>query len=95
LWLLEDNADASRNLKREAGARGVPPQRSSSRPGYLWRSILRDRDAQTVRRHLPLQCTHDGKRRTLGRAAAMTCTGQSFVSRVAAAFFTRRDCPNS
>jgi len=52
-------------------------------PNFRWTNIGRDRDGRSVPRHVPLQCTHDGKRRTLGRVASIDLHGGSFVSLVA------------
>jgi hypothetical protein len=71
LWLLDDNPWEKENLSREAAARGIAPERivfapKLPAPDHLARHRLADLFLDT----LPLQCSYDGQRRLVGRAAA-------------------------
>ena len=71
LWLFEDNADAARNLRREARAtrRCSKPHRVRAAPA-AGRASRAPSARRSVRRHAAVQRAHDGERCALGRVAA-------------------------
>ncbi len=85
LWLLEDNAEARRNLEREAAARGVDPARLVFAPRlpqaeHLARHALADLFLDT----LPYNA-HTGASDALWAGLPLvTCAGNAFAGRVAA-----------
>ena len=71
LWLLATNAWAEANLRREAAAAGLSPDRLSLSPPALRAGhIARHRLADLVPRQLQLQRPHHRNRRALGGPAA-------------------------
>jgi predicted O-linked N-acetylglucosamine transferase (SPINDLY family) len=85
LWLLEDNAQAARNLKKEATARGIDEQRlifaERLPPGdHLARLHLADLFLDT----LPYNAHTTASEALWAGLPLLTCRGQSFASRVAA-----------
>jgi predicted O-linked N-acetylglucosamine transferase (SPINDLY family) len=85
LWLLEDNAEARRNLDREAAARGVDPARlvfapRLSQAAHLARHALADLCLDTV----PVNA-HTGASDALWAGLPLvTCAGNAFAGRVGA-----------
>ena len=62
LWLLEDNAAASRNLRREAAARGIAPERLVFAPQSGARRASGAASAGgSVSRHAAVQRAHHGQ----------------------------------
>ena len=84
LWLLEDNAAASRNLRREAGARGVDAERLvfAGRvlpPAHLARQRLADLFLDT----LPCNAHTTASDALWAGLPLLTCRGNAFAGRVA------------
>lgn len=85
LWLLEDNSFAASNLRREAQARGVDPERLVFAPRmelseHLARHCLADLFLDT----LPCNAHTTASDALWAGLPVLTCTGQSFAGRVAA-----------
>jgi predicted O-linked N-acetylglucosamine transferase (SPINDLY family) len=85
LWLLEDNALAAANLRREAVARGVDPQRlvfapRAPLPEHLARHRLADLFLDTA----PYNAHTTASDALWGGLPLLTCMGRSFASRVGA-----------
>jgi predicted O-linked N-acetylglucosamine transferase (SPINDLY family) len=94
LWLLEDNPSATRNLKREAEARGVNPGRLVFAP--------RARPAEHLARHraadLFLDTLPYGAHTTASDALwtglpVLTCKGSTFAGRVGASLLQAAGLP--
>ena len=84
LWLLEDNRDASRNLRREAQGRGIDPQRLVFAPRlphteHLARQGLADLFLDT----LPLNAHTTASDALWAGLPLLTCAGASVGGRVA------------
>ena len=85
LWLLEDNAAASRNLRREADARGVDGGRLVFAPRVLPPAHLaRHRLADLFLDTLPCNAHTTASDALWAGLPVLTCRGQSFAGRVAA-----------
>ncbi|ADU98291.1 tetratricopeptide repeat protein [Alicycliphilus denitrificans] len=85
LWLLEDNPAVSRNLLREAQARGIAPQRlvfAQRMP--LDEHLARHRLADLFLDTLPCNAHTTASDALWAGLPVLTCAGQSFASRVAA-----------
>jgi predicted O-linked N-acetylglucosamine transferase (SPINDLY family) len=85
LWLLEDNAAATRNLQREAAARGVDPARlvlapRAPLPEHLARHTLADLFLDT----LPYNAHTTASDALWMGVPIVTCKGNTFAGRVAA-----------
>jgi predicted O-linked N-acetylglucosamine transferase (SPINDLY family) len=86
LWLPKSNDTAMRNLKREAEARGVAPERLVFAPllpgaeDHLARLRLADLFLDT----LPCNAHTTASDALFAGVPLLTCTGNSFASRVAA-----------
>jgi len=85
LWLLDDNAAATRNLRREAEARGVAPERLVFAPraepeAHLARHRLADLFLDT----LPCNAHTTASDALWMATPVLTCLGGSFAGRVAA-----------
>jgi predicted O-linked N-acetylglucosamine transferase (SPINDLY family) len=85
LWLLEDNAAAARNLRREAQHRGVAPQRLVFAPRlkpdeHLARHRLADLFLDT----LPYNAHTTASDALWAGLPVLTCLGTAFAGRVAA-----------
>jgi predicted O-linked N-acetylglucosamine transferase (SPINDLY family) len=94
LWLLEDNATAGVNLRKEAEARGV----SSDRLVFAKRAQLEDHLARHQLADLFLDTLPYNAHTTASDALwagvpLLTQTGKSFASRVAASLLTYLDMP--
>lgn len=84
LWLYEGNAVASANLKREAQARGVAPERLVFAPRmpqreHLARQALADLFLDT----LPVNAHTTASDALWAGLPVLTCTGKAFAGRVA------------
>ena len=84
LWLLEDNATAAVNLRKEAQARGIDPQRlvfakRLDLPEHLARHRVADLFIDT----LPCNAHTTASDALWAGLPVLTCMGQSFASRVA------------
>jgi protein O-GlcNAc transferase len=85
LWLLEDNASAARNLRREAAARGVSPKRlifARRRP--IVEHLARQRLADLFLDTLPCGAHTTASDALWVGLPVLTCMGNSFAGRVAA-----------
>ena len=85
LWLFEDNAAAARNLKKEAMARGVNPDRlvfakHMAPPDHLARHRLADLFLDT----LPFNAHTTASDALWAGLPVLTCIGETFAGRVAA-----------
>ena len=84
LWLLKDNSWAAANLRREAQARGVSPDRlvfapRIKLPEHLARHRLADLSLDT----LPVNAHTTASDALWAGLPVITCAGETFVSRVA------------
>jgi protein O-GlcNAc transferase len=85
LWLLEDNAAASRNLRREAGARGVDAERLVFAGRVLPPAHLaRQRLADLFLDNLPCNAHTTASDALWAGLPLLTCRGNAFAGRVAA-----------
>jgi predicted O-linked N-acetylglucosamine transferase (SPINDLY family) len=94
LWLLETNATAEANLRREATARGVDPQRlvfakRAAHPDHLARHRLADLFLDT----LPYNAHTTASDALWAGLPVLTCLGQTFAGRVAASLLHAIDVP--
>jgi len=94
LWLLEDNPDASANLRREAVARGVGATRLVFAPRMtLEQHLARHRCADLFLDTLPC-CAHTTASDALWAGLPLlTCLGNTFTGRVAATLLTAAGVP--
>ena len=84
LWLLDDNPAAVRNLKREAEARGVPPQRLVFAPRRpLEEHLARHRLADLFLDTLPCNAHTTASDALWAGLPVLTCWGNTFAGRVA------------
>ncbi|MES2939033.1 MAG: tetratricopeptide repeat protein [Pseudomonadota bacterium] len=85
LWLLADNADAAANLRREAAARGVQPERLVFAPrADLPRHLARHRQADLFLDTAPYNAHTTGSDALWACLPVLTWADGSFASRVAA-----------
>ena len=85
LWLLEDNAAASRNLRREAVARGLAPERLIfAQRANLDAHLARHRLADLFLDTLPYNAHTSASDALWAGLPLITCLGESFAGRVAA-----------
>jgi predicted O-linked N-acetylglucosamine transferase (SPINDLY family) len=85
LWLLDDNAAAVRNLKREAEARGVSAQRLVFAPRRpLDEHLARHRLADLFLDTLPCNAHTTASDALWAGLPLLTCAGNTFAGRVAA-----------
>lgn len=94
LWLLEDNADATRNLKREAEARGIAPERLVFAPrarqdAHLARQRLADLFLDT----LPYNAHTTASDALFVGLPVLTCLGTTFAGAVAASLLHAAGLP--
>jgi protein O-GlcNAc transferase len=94
LWLLEDNAVATRNLKREASSRGVDPDRllfapRLPLPEHLARHSLADLFLDT----LPCNAHTTASDALWAALPVLSCPGEGFAARVAASVLHALDLP--
>jgi protein O-GlcNAc transferase len=84
LWLLEANAPARGNLRREAGARGVDPARLVFAPRKpLAEHLARHRQADLFLDTLPCNAHTTASDALWAGLPVLTCAGETFASRVA------------
>lgn len=94
LWLLEDNAAASRNLRREAEARGVAPERLVFAPRVKMEDHLaRHRLADLFLDTLPCTAHTTGSDALWTGLPLVTCQGTTFPGRVAASLLNAVGLP--
>jgi predicted O-linked N-acetylglucosamine transferase (SPINDLY family) len=85
LWLLEDNAVAARNLRREAEIRGVVPKRLVFAPRVkLDDHLARHRLADLFLDTLPINAHTTASDALWAGLPVVTCLGTTFAGRVAA-----------
>ncbi|HYQ98906.1 MAG TPA: tetratricopeptide repeat protein, partial [Casimicrobiaceae bacterium] len=85
LWLLDSNAAAMRNLRREAAARGVAPERLAFAPRVpLDAHLARHRHADLVLDTMPYNAHTTASDALWAGVPVVTCLGDTFASRVAA-----------
>lgn len=85
LWLLEDNADAAANLRREAVARGVEASRLVFAPRTaLEQHLARQRCADLFLDTLPCSAHTTASDALWAGLPLLTCLGATFTGRVAA-----------
>jgi protein O-GlcNAc transferase len=85
LWLLEDNAAASRNLRREAEARGIAPERLIfAQRAKLDTHLARHRLAGLFLDTLPYNAHTSASDALWAGLPVITCLGGTFAGRVAA-----------
>jgi protein O-GlcNAc transferase len=84
LWLLQDNSSAAANLRREAQARGVSPDRLVFAPRMkLPEHLARHRLADLFLDTLPVNAHTTASDALWAGLPVITCAGGTFVSRVA------------
>jgi predicted O-linked N-acetylglucosamine transferase (SPINDLY family) len=94
LWLLEDNAAASRNLRREAEARGVAPERLVFAPRVKVEDHLaRNRVADLFLDTLPYNAHTTASDALWAGLPVLTCLGTTFAGRVAASLLNAIGLP--
>jgi predicted O-linked N-acetylglucosamine transferase (SPINDLY family) len=94
LWLFEDNATASRNLRKEAEARGVDAARlifAQRMP--LAEHLARHRAADLFIDTLPCNAHTTASDALWAGLPVLTCMGESFASRVAASLLNAIQLP--
>ena len=85
LWLLEDNPAAARNLRREAQARGIAPERLVFAPRVeLTEHLSRHRLADLFLDTLPYNAHTTTSDALWAGLPVLTCLGKAFPGRVAA-----------
>jgi predicted O-linked N-acetylglucosamine transferase (SPINDLY family) len=94
LWLLEDNATAGANLRKEAQARGLEPNRlifakRMKLPEHLARHKLADLFLDT----LPYNAHTTASDALWAGLPVLTCVGEGFASRVAASLLNAIELP--
>jgi predicted O-linked N-acetylglucosamine transferase (SPINDLY family) len=94
LWLLEDNPDASLNLRREAVACGVSADRLVFAPRMeIERHLARHRLADLFLDTLPCNAHTTASDALWAGLPLLTCLGQAFPGRVAASVLTAAGLP--
>jgi len=84
LWLLENNADATSNLRREAEQRGVAAERLIFAPVIeISRHLARHRQGDLVLDTLPYNAHTTASDALWAGVPILTCAGETFASRVA------------
>jgi predicted O-linked N-acetylglucosamine transferase (SPINDLY family) len=84
LWLLEANAEAKRNLGREAAAAGVDPQRLIFAPRVgVSAHVARNATADLFLDTYPYGAHTTGNDALLAGLPVLTCAGETLVSRIA------------
>lgn len=94
VWLRVDDDTAVRNLRREADARGIDPDRlvnteRMDMPDHMARHALADFYLDT----LPYNAHSSASDALMAGLPVVTCTGESFASRVAASLLRALDMP--
>jgi len=94
LWLLESNAAAARNLRREAAARGVAPERLVFAPRTpLAAHLARHRHADLFVDTTPYNAHTTASDALWAGVPVVTCAGTTFASRVAASLLRATGLP--
>lgn len=94
LWLLEDNAAAASNLRREAESRGVAPERIIFAPRLrLDQHLARHRLADLFLDTLPYNAHTTASDALWAGLPLLTCEGTTFPGRVAASLLHAVDLP--
>jgi predicted O-linked N-acetylglucosamine transferase (SPINDLY family) len=94
LWLLEDNPTAAKNLRKEAGVRGVDPARLVFAPRMkLDEHLARHRYADLFLDTLPYNAHTTASDALWAGLPVLTQMGQSFAARVAASLLNAMDLP--
>jgi protein O-GlcNAc transferase len=84
LWLLADHPSAEANLRREAAARGIAPERLIFAPRVpLAKHLARHRLADLFLDTLPVNAHTTASDALWAGLPLVTCAGKSFVARVA------------
>jgi predicted O-linked N-acetylglucosamine transferase (SPINDLY family) len=94
LWLLEDNATAADNLRKEAAARGVDGHRlifAERMP--LEEHLARQKLADLFLDNLPCNAHTTASDALWAGLPVLTCTGKAFAGRVAASLLKAIDLP--
>ena len=94
LWLLEDNADAARNLRKEAARRGIDPRRLVFAPRMTAAEHLaRHRHADLFLDTLPYNAHTTASDALWAGLPLLTCRGTTFPGRVAASLLQAAGMP--
>jgi predicted O-linked N-acetylglucosamine transferase (SPINDLY family) len=94
LWLLEANTGAAANLRREAKARGVEPERLVFAPIVpLDRHLARHRNADLFLDTWPYNAHTTASDALWAGLPVLTCAGETFASRVAGSLLTAVGLP--
>jgi protein O-GlcNAc transferase len=94
LWLLQGNATATRNLRRESQLRGVDPERLVFAPWMAAEEHLaRQRVADLFLDTLPVNAHTTASDALWAGLPVLTCRGQAFAGRVAASLLTALELP--
>ena len=94
LWLLEDNAEVPANLRREAQARGVAPDRLVFAPRMpLGEHLARQRMAGLFLDTLPVNAHTTASDALWAGLPVVTCQGKAFAARVASSLLTAVGLP--
>ena len=94
LWLLDSTAGVSRNLRREAAARGVAPERLIFAPRTpTAEHLARHRLADLFLDTLPYNAHTTATDALWAGLPVLTCPGETFPSRVAASLLTAIGMP--
>jgi len=89
LWLLDANADAKENLRREASAAGIAPERLVFAPRVpLTQHLARHRLADLFLDTLPYNAHTTASDALWVGLPVLTCLGRTFPGRVAASLLT-------
>jgi predicted O-linked N-acetylglucosamine transferase (SPINDLY family) len=89
LWLLDANLQAKDNLKREAAARGIDPQRLIFAPHLPYSAHLaRLQHADLFLDNLPVNAHTTASDALWAGVPVVTCRGETFAGRVAASLLT-------
>jgi predicted O-linked N-acetylglucosamine transferase (SPINDLY family) len=94
LWLLEDNAAAARNLRKEAACRGVNPDRLVFAPRMeLDQHLARHQLADLFLDTLPCNAHTTASDALWAGLPVLTCMGGTFAGRVAAGLLAAAGVP--
>jgi predicted O-linked N-acetylglucosamine transferase (SPINDLY family) len=94
LWLLEDNPTAGINLRKEAQARGLDPNRLVfAKRMQLPEHLARHRSADLFIDTLPYNAHTTASDALWAGLPVLTCMGESFASRVAASLLNAIELP--
>lgn len=94
LWLLHDNEDAVKNLRKEAAQRGVDPSRLVFAPRQSPESHLaRHCHADLFLDTLPINAHTTASDALWAGLPVLTCPGEAFAARVAASLLTAVGLP--